>query len=344
MAIDAGGYGCPGFCDQLTGFYSRLGFLNKIRQLDLTELLPVSFIVGDLNDLKLINDVFGYSKGDSVIKEVAEVFRIKCRGDYIVARWGGDEFAAALPETSNHLSLKILENIKKGCSEVDIVPIRPTIAMGTATKESAGQDILEILKKAEAELYRNKLMEAKTSRNTIIASLVRQLGEKDYETEEHAWRMQDLAVQLGLELHLSDSDMEDLILAVTLHDIGKLAVPEQILMKPGKLNPEEWAIIKGHSERGYRIALSSNRFAHIAPIILSHHERWDGKGYPLGLKGEEIPLLSRIVAIVDSYDAMTHERPYKKAMSKKEARLEMLRSAGSQFDPELVKKFLKLDL
>ena len=148
---------------------------------------------------------------------------------------------------------------------------------------------------------------------------------------------------LRVSVEPDDSQMEDLVLTITLHDIGKLAVPEQLLMKLGRLTPEEFKVIKDHSVRGYRIALCSNELAHVAPAILGHHERWDGEGYPEGLKGDEIPLLSRIVAIVDSYDVMTHDRPYRKAISRAEAQRELKRCAGSQFDPKLVAAFLELD-
>ncbi len=338
--------GCEhiGYDDQLTGFCNRFRFLEKIKQLDLSGYLPISFILGDINDLKLINDIFGYDKGDRVIKGIAAVFKKNCQRNGIISRWGGDEFAVVLPQTPYYLTLKILRAIKKGCGTINTVPLKVTTALGIAVKENPGQDILEVLKKAEAGMCRNKMVVAKEMRRSTIASLVEHLGKKNYETEEHVWRMQRLALQFGSALCLKDSQMEDLTLTITLHDIGKLAVPEQILMKPGKLTPEEWAILKEHSERGYRIALFSSELAHVAPAILAHHERWDGKGYPLGLRGNEIPLLSRIVSIVDSYDVMTNERPYKKAISKKEAQQELQRCAGSQFDPELVKVFLNLDL
>ncbi len=333
-----------GFYDQQTGLCSRIHFLNKIKKLDLEQEFPLSFILGDLNDLKLINDLFGYSKGDSVIREVAGIFKKHCCQDGLAARWNGDEFAIALPETNSSSSYKIQDIIRNECKKVEAVPLEINLALGTATKKNDAEDVLETLKIAEAEMRQNKLKEAKSVRNATIASLVKCLGEKNYETEEHVWRMQTLAVQFGLELRLPDSQLEDLILTVTLHDIGKLAVPEHILMKTRGLTPKEWKVLKGHSEKGYRIALSSGKFSHIAPAILAHHERWDGKGYPLGLKGEKIPLLSRIVAIVDSYDVMTNGRPYKKALSKEEALQELRRSAGTQFDPELVEIFSNLGL
>ena len=346
MTINAKERGHPDIhaYDQLTGLYNRSHFLKKIKQLDLPKYFPLSIMMGNINDLKLINCIFGYNAGDSVIDAVAKIFKRNCWREGLVARWSGNVFAAAFPETGSCLSPVIIRAIKRECELIAAVPIKITITLGVATKEKNDQDIGDVIKNAEARLDRNKLIEAKNLRSATIASLVNLLGKKSYETEEHAWRMQSLAVQFGMALGLADRQLEDLILTVTLHDIGKLAIPQHLLLKPTRLTPAEKEIIKGHAVKGCRIVFQSSELAHLAPAILTHHERWDGRGYPLGLKGEEIPLLARIVAIVDSYDVMTHERPYKKAMPKKEARQELLRGAGSQFDPELVKMFLKLDL
>ena len=151
-----------------------------------------------------------------------------------------------------------------------------------------------------------------------------------------------MAFQIGEALNLSTAEMDRLALLVSLHDIGKISISQEILNKPGKLNEEEWEKIKKHPETGYHIALSTGEFAHIAEEILAHHERWDGKGYPNGLKGKEIPLLSRILAIIDAFDVMTNGRPYKSRMSEDEAIDELKRCSGTQFDPELVDIFMDL--
>ncbi|NMA92261.1 MAG: diguanylate cyclase [Firmicutes bacterium] len=340
--IVTGGYSYPN--DPLTGLYNRSYFLKKIRRLNLEGSLPLSFILGKINDLKLVNEVFGYSKGDRVVARTAKEFRNCCFENSIIARWSGNELIAALPNRSSEAALNVVEALRERCRQVEGIPIEINITLGATTQEGAGENITDILKRVEAGIRRKRLTVAKYTRNATIAKLVKLLGEKSYETEEHAWRMQSLGVRFGSRLSLDDSQMEDLVLTITLHDIGKLAVPEQLLMKPGRLTPEEFKVIKDHSVRGYRIALCSNELAHVAPAILGHHERWDGEGYPEGLKGDEIPLLSRIVAIVDSYDVMTHDRPYRKAISRAEAQRELKRCAGSQFDPKLVAAFLELDL
>lgn len=191
-------------------------------------------------------------------------------------------------------------------------------------------------------MYRSKLTEMKSSRNATIKSLEKTLYEKHSETEEHTQRIKELSVQLGKRINLSQDMLNELELLSLLHDIGKIGIPEHILMKPGKLSPEEWEIMKQHAEIGYRIAKATPELSHVANEILCHHEKYDGTGYVQGLSGNEIPLLSRIISIVDSYDVMTHKRVYKDASSRQYALDELERCSGSQFDPVLVDEFFAL--
>jgi HD-GYP domain-containing protein (c-di-GMP phosphodiesterase class II) len=154
--------------------------------------------------------------------------------------------------------------------------------------------------------------------------------------------MTKIAFDFAQTLNLSNSDQNRLTVLATLHDIGKINIDEKILMKNGSLNDEEWTAVKKHSEYGYKIAKSSEEFAEVADDILSHHEKWDGSGYPNGLKGEDIPYLARIISIIDAYDVMTNDRPYSKAISNKEALKEIKRCAGSQFDPNLAEVFIQM--
>ena len=176
-----------------------------------------------------------------------------------------------------------------------------------------------------------------------IASLKRILFEKSIETEEHTNRTNILALQLGKNLNLSENELAELSLLATLHDVGKVAIPEGILIRQGKLSENEWKLIKKHPEIGYNIVKSTPHLSHVANAILCHHEWWDGSGYPQGLKGEEIPITSRILAIVDAYDVIIEGRPYKKSLSKKEAIEELKRYSGTQFDPRLVEKFIEIE-
>jgi len=216
------------------------------------------------------------------------------------------------------------------------------MALGTATKNSIEEDIYQVLKKADNNMYQNKLSESKSTKNKIVKSLLSTLEVKSNETKEHAIRMTRLATTFGKRLGLSNYELNRLALLSTLHDIGKTTIPEEILKKPGKLTKKEWEIIKKHPESGYRIANSSQEFSLVSEAIYAHHEQWSGKGYPRQIAGEEIPYLARIIAIIDAYDVMTNERSYKKAISKNQALVEIRNCSGSQFDPILATKFIEM--
>ncbi|MDI6753468.1 MAG: PAS domain S-box protein [Thermodesulfobacteriota bacterium] len=330
------------FHDKLTGLYNRVYFEEELKRLDTERQLPISLIMGDVNGLKLVNDGFGHQEGDKLLTRIAVILKESCRKEDVIARLGGDEFAIFLPRTSYKVTMEIVERIKMACSQASYDPVQLSIAMGAVTKDDPNQDIQDIFKEAEERMYRSKLLESKSVRASIISSLRRTLFEKSHETEEHTYRIQQLALQLGRAFGLSNSELDDLALLATLHDIGKIAIPEGIIIKPGNLSPEEWEIIWKHPEIGYRIAGSSPELAPIAEAILAHHECWDGSGYPQGLKGKEIPLISRIIAIVDAFDVMTYGRPYKEAKTKEACLRELQAKAGTQFDPVLIDLFVKM--
>jgi diguanylate cyclase (GGDEF)-like protein len=314
---------------------------EEIKRLDTPRQLPVSVIMGDLNGLKMTNDVFGHRAGDLLLKKAAEMIKECCRREDIIARWGGDEFVVLLPRTGMKAAEEIVERIKNRCALDSEGPIQVSIALGYATKNKAEENIWQVLKEAEEWMYRHKLLQSKSYRYAVISSLKATLFEKSMETEEHAERLKEINLKTAKGLGLSAKQMDELELLAVLHDIGKVAIKESILLKPGPLTEKEWAEMKKHPEIGYRIAQSTPELASIAEYILCHHERWDGKGYPRGIKGEEIPLLSRILAVADAYDAMTSDRPYRKAMGREEALAELERNAGTQFDPEVVSAFIE---
>lgn len=328
--------------DKLTGTYNRLYFEEELNRLDTKRQFPISIIIGDINGLKLINDAYGYNKGDEVLIKTAEILKSNLRYEDILTRWGGDEFAIILPKTKRKDAISIIDRIKESFFEhsTDTMPLN--ISMGFSVKKTIGKKINEVIKEAENTMNEYKLSENESARSSIIMSLKKALEERDYETEEHSKRMEDLSLLLGKKVNLKDNELNELRLLAVLHDIGKISIPDSIIFKPGKLTSKEWEIIKKHPEIGYRVARSSPDLIQIAKGILYHHERWDGKGYPEGLKGNKIPLISRIVAIVDAYDAMTNDRPYRKAMSKKKALGEIERESGAQFDPSLAKIFTKI--
>jgi len=327
--------------DNLTGLYNRTFLEEEIQRLDVKRQLPISLIMADLNGLKIINDSYGHQKGDEILIKTSEILKKACREEDIVSRWGGDEFVILLPQTDLKEAQKIQSRIeslaRKSQSKIPI-----SIAVGINVKKNVEEDIYEILNKAEDKMYQDKLVDSRSAKSGILKALLSTLGEKSHETEEHAWRLQKWALAIGEKINLTHAELDRLSIVATLHDIEKIVIPGEILNKPGVLTGEEWQIVKEHPATGYRITSSTEEFAHVAVEILNHHERWDGTGYPREKKEKEIPLLARIITIVDAYDVMTYGRPYKKPMAREEALNEIRRCAGSQFDPELVDVFIDI--
>ncbi len=326
--------------DSLTGLYNRYYLDEEMQRLDTERQLPISIIMVDLNGLKLVNDVYGHEAGDEMLKDTAGIIKNSARREDIVGRWGGDEFVILLPRTPVEEIQKIHRRIKDNCRGVDVKGLPVSLAVGGGTKETAEKSLQAVLKEAEDSMYKQKLAEQKSARSSVLNTLLKTLQAKSYETEEHTMRMVSTARKIGKKIGLADTELDRLNLVITLHDIGKINIPETTLTKEGSLTDEEWEIIKTHPEVGYRITRASEEYAHVSEDILAHHERWDGRGYPRGLKEKEIPLLARITAIVDAYDVMSNGRPYKEPLSQEEIITEIRRCAGTQFDPELVEIFL----
>ena len=328
--------------DSLTGLHNRRYLEHQVPAYARPENLPLSVIVADINGLKIINDSMGHQMGDEVIRHVAEVFQQIAREKDLAVRWGGDEFILFLPHTTAVQAQAFCQKIYNLTIAENRTGLRPTVALGYATKTSMDEDITEILRQAETSMYQHKISSEESRRSALLFSLQQALAEKSHETEEHARNLQNLAVALGRRIGLADRELVTVSLAALLHDIGKLAIPETILDKPGPLTAEEWEVMKGHSEIGYRIVASSPDLIDVAESVLYHHERWDGKGYPIGIAGCDIPITARILALVDAFDAMTTDRAYRDALSRQEAVAEIEAGAGSQFDPDLAREFLTM--
>ncbi len=332
--------------DRLTGLYNRAFLEEESRRLDTARQLPISVIMGDVNGLKLTNDVFGHGEGDMLLSRIASILRECCRNEDIVARVGGDEFCILLPKTNYGQAAEICKRIYARCESTDSgLPsgnAKLSISLGWGTKTEADGHLDTVMKAAEDAMYRRKLLESRSQHSFIISSIRTTLFEKSFETEQHAQRLIAYSKAVAQALGLPDDQVNDIELFALLHDIGKIAIDGHILTKPGKLTEIEWEEMRRHPEIGFRIAQSSPDLAHISEYILCHHERWDGTGYPQGLKGTAIPLLARILLVVDAYDAMTQDRVYRKAMSRDDACAELLLHAGTQFDPNVVWAFLEL--
>jgi len=331
--------------DQLTGLYNRTYFEDELDRLNKSREYPITLISVDLDGLKLVNDTVGHEQGDRLLMNCANILRKSLRRSDILARVGGDEFVAILPRTDYKGGEEITARIHSMVNSSnqayqDQLPL--SISLGYATADKPNKPLRKVFKEADDLMYRAKLHKGVDARAQIIQSLLATLGERDYITEGHARRLESLCVMIGEKSGLSKKQLSDLRLLAQVHDLGKVGTPDGILFKEGTLTRQEWQIMKKHSEKGYRIALSSVDLTGIADLILKHHENWDGSGYPLGLQGENIPIECRILSIADAYDAMTNNRPYRKAMSKEKAIQELKEKAGIQFDPRLIQTFLTI--
>ena len=327
--------------DALTSLYSKQSFYANMESYIKQGLYPITIVVCNTNGIGLINDVYGWEKGDELLCRAADLMRSSLPKSAVLARLDDGDMAAGLIEVEQEYADRLFLNIKEQYrAGNDGGGLAADIEYGIAVIRSGGRSVDDAVKEAESSMRTKKLMSETSEKSSLLDSLTQTLTESDYETKEHVERTKDMAVKLGKALHLSDAELGKLELLAVLHDIGKIAIPHSILLKPGKLTDEEWKIMKTHTEKGYRIASASKELSPIAEYILHHHERWDGGGYPGGLKEEEIPLLSRIITVVDSHDVMVHDRPYHKAMSQQDAVQELLRCSGTQFDPHITEVFL----
>ena len=331
--------------DALTNVYNRAYFEAEMRRISLRSSGGIAIMVCDVDGLKLINDTLGHWSGDEVLRVVADIlYSVTVFAQEVIARVGGDEFAIIVYEPQKKKMDDMAEKIQLRIAEYnEKSPQLPvSLSIGWAADYHNSHNVEEIYKQADHDMYRQKIHQGQSSHSAIVQTMMKALEVRDYITEGHADRMQDLAEELGRKLNLSRAQLADLRLFAKFHDIGKVGIPDSVLNKPGILNEEEFTIMKRHCEIGFRIAQASPELAPIADWILKHQEWWNGLGYPLGISGEEIPLACRILALADTFDAMTNDRPYRKALSQSDALAEIERCAGSQFDPLLAQLFIEL--
>ena len=317
--------------DLLTGFHAWDSFRSRLQAEPDWITGPATVAVFDINNLSVINSSFGRDEGDRRLRELANRIRSTMPvGTYFVRGIDANLLAMRHVRDESEM-LALAEQVIRG-SEGSI-----QYSVGTI---SASGSVLDAVSSAMDGLQVKKLLDSDSSQSQLLNTLVQALQETDSDTEAHVQRTRRMGAALGKRLGLSDIQLGQLSLLCLLHDIGKIGIPLEILNKPGRLSGEEWDVLRSHVEKGYQIAMSSAHLQGIAEMIRHHHERWDGNGYPDGLSRESIPLLSRIIAVVDAYDAMVNDRSYRPGISRVKAIEELRRCAGTQFDPTMVAEFI----
>ena len=329
------------FRDPLTGLYDRSFAIEALRMFVESNVLPLSVALGDVNGLKTINESLGYHAGDELLIRIAHVLLDNCRGDDVVTRWNDGEFMLLLPKASQAVAQQVIKRLQAKLNDI-CGDAHNIVTFGYATSDIESRPAEDLIREAEKWIFQKKLLIDQSHRSSIIRLFLSMLHEKNAETQEHSDRMASDCRRIAKILRLSDEMVDDLILLSMLHDIGKIGIPDAILNKPAALTPEERRIINSHPEIGCRIAQIVPELKQVAGYILAHHERWDGTGYPKGLRGEEIPLASRIISVVDAFDVMVTGRNYQAPRTKEEAIAELKRCAGTQFDTDIVEVYLLL--
>ncbi len=328
--------------DSLTSIYNRRSFEQTMKKYDQRYVEKLTVLSIDINGLKFINDTLGHFFGDKIIVDAVSIINRIFSEIGHVARIGGDEFGIILEgiEESqvevllSRMNQKVKQYNSRGKDWV------LSLSYGYAFLEKGTVNVEYMFQEADNNMYQNKLLKKESTHSTFVKTFMRALEAKDFVSEGHVARMERLAVFMGEILLLRQDQVDRLALLTKFHDIGKIGIPDNILKKPAKLTDDEWKIMRTHPAIGERIALESTDLKDIAPLILRHHERYDGKGYPLGIAGDEIPIECRILAIVDTFDAMTNDRPYSKAVTRDDAENEIRRCSGTQFDPLMVEVFI----
>lgn len=331
-----------GDVDLLTSFYTWENFKQVLKDEPENFNPPVIVSVCDINGLGEINSRLGKNVGDQAIRILSNIIRKHFSGESYYVRGQEASLIILSFDIDEKEAYKKLELVREEINSINDLGCIIDIQSGVGIVKSPDQDVLTVVKEALKGMKNKKLLDIGSRRSELVLSLIKALEECDNDTEAHVKRTQTMGAELGKRLGLSDMQQSNLALLCILHDIGKIGIPLEILNKPSRLNDSEWRMMKTHTEKGYQIAVSSQELSHIADMIRHHHECWDGHGYPDGLTKESIPLLSRIISVVDAFDAMVNDRVYRPAMSVEAAINELKRCAGSQFDPGIVNEFIQM--
>jgi len=329
------------YCDSLTGLYNRRWVQMQLKHFNDAAFLPFSVIIADMNGLKLTNDAFGHAVGDELLKSTSAVIQEVIGDSGVCARLGGDELIVLLPNTDRQTTQNLVRRIREIASQRQVAGLVLSVSLGWETREDLDRTIHDVIKHAEDDMYKHKLLDQPVYRARAIAVILQSLYDRTPREEDHSLRVAHICELIGEALDMDMEQIEKLHTIGMLHDIGKISIEREILEKPGPLTKDEYVHIQRHAELGYRIIGAMSEMVDIAEYILVHHERFDGSGYPRGLRGRQIPYYSRIVAVADAWDAMTSPRPYRDAMTIEQAAAELYANAGTQFDPRIVEVFLE---
>ena len=328
--------------DLLTGLSSRVHLQKKITEINLYRKYPYTAVVCSISGINLITEGFGEDAGKAATMHVADLLRSQLRASDFAAYDDGN-MIVLMPDTGSSDAEAVFNRISRILKHDRAFNFSLSFVFGIASRASRDADMQLTVSQAQADMLKNKMRVDAEVHKSIIDSLREALRLSAFETEQHSLRVQSLCVKIAEKLKLPETEINNLEKLALFHDIGKLSVPSEIINKPSPLTAEEMRIMQLHVINGYKIANVSEELAPVAREILCHHERWDGKGYPNGYAGEEIPYLSRIVTVADSFDVITHDRPYKFARPVQSALDEIRRNRGIQFDPAVVDAFLSLD-
>ena len=323
--------------DTLTGLYNRAFFEEEMKRLDTERQQPLSLIMGDANNLKLINDIFGHGEGDRLICQLSRVFRECCRKEDIICRWGGDEFTVLLPGTDGPEAARICQRIQEAChtqanrqSEL----LSPSVSLGWATKTTPEASLEQIIKDAEDMMYANKLHEGQMAFRALLASMCRRA--EVWTPQSGNVLIEEMGLRICREMGLDEPTQSNYRQLVHLRDIGMAAIAP---FGDRELTEQEWEQVHRHPIIGYRIARSAPELVAVAEAILCHHEHWDGTGYPRGIRSAEIPLIARIYTVAEAYFALTTGRYGHGTLPQDDAMEQLVAGSGGDYDPEVVRVF-----
>lgn len=327
--------------DLLTGLYSRQYYSTVLDQIDNPDNLPITAVSINVDGIKIINDLYGYISGDNVLKQVAGIVQQEIRSSDYCFRMGGDDILILMPSTVQLTAESIIDGINKRIKAIKIENRSVSVSIGISCKCTPTQDIRGVIKKAEDNMFCNKILHSNSLRSSALDILIRSLYEKNRLVQVHSHKVASICRKFGQLLDFNEHELNFIERIGMLHDIGKIGISEDTINKNTSLTVKEWEEIRSHPELGYRILRSVDGLECIAENIYCHHERYDGTGYPRRLKGDQIPLYARIVAIADSYDAMSSDRPYRNSLSREQIIKEFELNSGKQFDPYLVNIFIE---